>query len=453
MSQTTQINRRFVLASRPHGAPTANNFRLEETQIPKPEQNQVLLRNIYLSLDPYMRGRMSDEPSYAEPVKINEVMGAGTISKVVSSLHPDFKEGDLVLLCNDGTDFVAYAMGERADQLEVVRKLVFDVLGEPVQIASAQVQFHARLGITCYPADALDASQLLRCAELAVSLAKSRTNHWACYDREYDLTPGHDLKIRTDLATAIREQQLSLYYQPKVWLKDGRLAGAEALLRWRHPTEGWIPPVEFIPLAESTELIHALTRWVLGEALDQIQRWQQAGTPVTLAVNISVNNLQDPDFNTHVVDLLVRKGVDPALLDLEVTEGALAHNPEIVLRRLHELRDMGIGLSLDDFGTGFSGLSYVSQFPFSSIKIDRSFVSSLIGSERDRKVAQSAISLGHDLQLKTIAEGVEDEATVKELLALHCDIGQGYLFGKPMPVNEFDRWLVAHAARMELIAQ
>ena len=161
---------------------------------------------------------------------------------------------DWTLTRMGGTDFVAYATGDRVEQLEQVRKTVLEVLGQPVQLSAAQVQFHARLGITCYPADALDASQLLRCAELAASMAKNRTQHWASYDREYDLTPGHDLKIRTDLVTAIREKQLSLHYQPKVWLKDRRLAGAEALLRWRHPTEGWIPPVEFIPLAESTEL-------------------------------------------------------------------------------------------------------------------------------------------------------------------------------------------------------
>jgi EAL domain-containing protein (putative c-di-GMP-specific phosphodiesterase class I) len=146
-----------------------------------------------------------------------------------------------------------------------------------------------------------------------------------------------------------------------------------------------------------------------------------------------------------VIDLLRRKEVDPALLDLEVTEGALAINPEIVLRRLEELRDMGVGLALDDFGTGFSSLSYVSQFPFTSIKIDRSFVSSLISSAKDRQVALVAISLGQNLHLKTIAEGVEDEATVQELLELECDIGQGYLFGRAMPLDEFNQWMASKA--------
>lgn len=340
-----------------------------------------------------------------------------------------------------GADFVAYAINVQAQELDLVRQLIFQVLQEPLHMEGTEVKLHARLGFSCYPDDALDASQLLRCAELAASHAKTGVANWARYDRELDRAPGHDLKIRSDLANAIRDDQLQLYFQPKVWLHDGSLAGAEALLRWKHPSLGWIPPVEFIPLAESTELIHALTRWVLGKSLDQIQLWQRAGRSIAVAVNISANNLQDPDFNAYVVDLLRRKDVAPALLDLEVTEGALVHNPEIVLRRLDELRQVGMGLSIDDFGTGFSSLSYVSQFPFTSLKIDRSFVASLLSSEKDREVALVAISLGKKLQLRTIAEGVEDEATARELRQLDCDIGQGYLYGKPMPIAEFNAWV------------
>lgn len=388
--------------------------------------------------------------------EINESFGhrAGDTVLEVSAqrLAKALAERDWTLSRLGGTDLVAMAVGDKVAELDAVRQLVFEVLNQPLQLDGIQIALHARLGITCYPADALDASQLLRCADLAIKQAKNSVAHWACYDRELDNAPGHDLKMRSDLATAIRDGQLSLNYQPKVWLKDRKLAGAEALLRWRHPTQGWIPPSEFIPLAESTELIQPLTRWVLNEALLQIQRWHEAGKPITLAVNISTNNLQDPDFNPYVIDLLQRRGVMPELLDLEVTEGALANNPEIVLRRLHELRSMGIGLSLDDFGTGFSSLSYVSQFPFTSIKIDRSFVSALLLSPRDRQVALSTISLGRNLHLKTIAEGVEDEATTAALLALDCDIGQGYLFGRPMAIADFDNWRLAHEVSLETAA-
>ncbi len=352
------------------------------------------------------------------------------------------------LFRSGGAEFVAMGIGERGGALEALRGQVQTVLREPVAVSGTSVDMQARLGSTWFPEDALDASQLLRCAEVAALHARQEVDHWMRYSRALDRAPGRDLKLRSELGTAIREGQLRLFYQPKLWLEDRGIAGAEALLRWQHPERGWVSPADFIPLAESTELIHPLTRWVLSEAVDQIHAWAAAGQPVTLAVNISTNNLRDPDFIGHVKALLARRATPPHLLDLEITEGALAHNPEIVLRRLQELRDIGVGLALDDFGTGFSSLSYVSQFPFTAIKIDRAFVSALLGSPRERQVTKSTISLGRELGLRTIAEGVEDDETAAALLALDCDIGQGYLFGRPMPVQDFDAWRTAYGAKI-----
>ncbi|WP_326534339.1 putative bifunctional diguanylate cyclase/phosphodiesterase [Pseudorhodoferax sp.] len=347
-----------------------------------------------------------------------------------------------------GTEFVALGLGEQpAAALDGLRVHILSVLREPVAVGEAALELQARLGSAFFPDDALDASQLLRCAEIAVLQARQSVDQWTRYTRALDQTPGRDLKLRAELGTAIRTGQLQLFYQPKLSLEDRGLAGAEALLRWQHPERGWISPAEFIPLAESTELIHPLTRWVLAEAVDQIHTWASAGRPVAVAVNVSANNLRDPDFTGHVKALLARRAIAPELLELEVTEGALAHNPEIVLRRLQELRDFGLGLSLDDFGTGFSSLAYVRQFPFTSIKIDRSFVDAMLSSPRDRQVTKSTITLGRELGLRTIAEGVENDQTAAELLALECDIGQGYLFGRPMPVAEFDQWCLDHAGK------
>ncbi len=347
-----------------------------------------------------------------------------------------------------GTEFVAMGLGPRSvTELGTLRTCILAVLQERVAVADATVDLQARLGSTQFPDDALDASQLLRCAEIAALQARQAVDHWTQYTRQLDRTPGRDLKLRTELGTAIREGQLRLFYQPKLWLEDRGIAGAEALLRWEHPERGWVSPGEFIPLAEATDLIHPLTRWVLAEAIEQIHTWAKAGRPLTVAVNISANNLRDPDFTGHVKALLARRPIAPELLELEVTEGALAHNPEIVLRRLQELRDAGLGLSLDDFGTGFSSLAYVRQFPFTSIKIDRSFVDAMLSSPRDRQVTKSTITLGRELGLKTIAEGVENDETAAELLALECDIGQGYLFGRPMPAADFDRWRTTYAAK------
>ncbi|HSV51630.1 MAG TPA: EAL domain-containing protein, partial [Burkholderiaceae bacterium] len=384
--------------------------------------------------------------------EINESFGHRTgdtmLEVVAQRLAKSLEDKGWSLARLGGTDLVALRRNNAAAAVEIVAPLILKAAGDPIGISDTSVSLQALLGATRYPDDALDASQLLRCAEVATARAKAEGAYFAWYGKEFDHSPGHDLKMRAELSTAIREGQLQLAYQPKVWLEGKELAGVEALLRWNHPKRGWISPMEFIPLAESTELIHPLTRWVIGEAMEQILLWQKQGRPLKVAVNISTNNLQDPDFTEYVKDLLQRKGVPAELLELEITEGALARNPEIVLRRLQDLRATGLGLSLDDFGTGFSSLSYVSQFPFTSIKIDKSFVSALLSSPRDRQVAESTISLGRKLDLQTIAEGVEDDATASALLALECDIAQGYLFAKPMLATEFEAWRAEHEAML-----
>lgn len=331
---------------------------------------------------------------------------------------------------------------------EAVCELMVRVSREPITLGDTAVELHLKLGSAAYPADAPDAGQLLRCADVAAARARTVVGSQVRYSRSFEHAPGHDLKMRSELSAAIRGGQLQLAWQPKLWLESRELEGVEALLRWHHPRLGWIPPSEFIPLAESTELIYPLTRWVISAALDQMARWQARDQALKVAVNISANNLQDPDFTDHIKTLLVQKKVAAQWLELEVTESALAVNPDLVLRRLQELRAAGMALALDDFGTGFSSLSYVSQFPFTSIKIDRSFVSALLRSPRDRHVAESTIALGRKLGLRTVAEGVEDDATAAALMALDCDVGQGYLFAKPLMAPAFEHWRHAHQSKL-----
>ncbi|MDD0839507.1 EAL domain-containing protein [Curvibacter sp. HBC61] len=351
-----------------------------------------------------------------------------------------------------GTDFAAAPPlpGYTGPALptEAICELMVRVVREPIVMGETSVELHLKLGSADYPGDALDAGQLLRCADMAATRARTVVGSQVRYSKSFENAPGHDLKMRSELSAAIRDGQLQLAWQPKLWLESREIEGVEALLRWHHPRLGWVPPSEFIPLAESTELIYPLTRWVVSAALDQMALWQAQGQPLKVAVNISANNLQDPDFTDHVKDLLHRKNVPAELLELEVTESALAANPEIVLRRLQDLRAAGLSLALDDFGTGFSSLSYVSQFPFTSIKIDRSFVSALLRSPRDRHVAESTIALGRKLGLRTVAEGVEDDATASALMALECDIGQGYLFARPLMGQAFEHWRSAHEAKL-----
>lgn len=332
---------------------------------------------------------------------------------------------------------------------EAVCELMVRVSREPITLGDTSVELHLKLGSAAYPADAPDAGQLLRCADVAAARARTVVGSQVRYSRSFEHAPGHDLKMRSELSAAIRGGQLQLAWQPKLWLESRELEGVEALLRWHHPRLGWIPPSEFIPLAESTELIYPLTRWVISAALEQMAQWQAQDQTLKVAVNISANNLQDPDFTDHIKTLLVQKKVAAQWLELEVTESALAVNPDLVLRRLQELRAAGMALALDDFGTGFSSLSYVSQFPFTSIKIDRSFVSALLRSPRDRHVAESTIALGRKLGLRTVAEGVEDEATAAALMALDCDVVQGYLFAKPLMAPAFEHWRHAHQSKLQ----
>jgi EAL domain-containing protein (putative c-di-GMP-specific phosphodiesterase class I) len=214
-----------------------------------------------------------------------------------------------------------------------------------------------------------------------------------------------------------------------------------------------VPPSEFIALAESTELIYPLTRWVIGAALAQMARWQAMGQPLKGGGEHQRQQPAGPRLQRAREGPAAAARVEARWLELELTESALALNPELVLRRLQDLRTAGLTLALDDFGTGFSSLSYVSQFPFTTIKIDRSFVSALLRSPRDRHVAESTVALGRKLGLRTVAEGIEDDATAAALMALECDVGQGYLFARPLLGQAFEHWRRSHQAMLQAAQQ
>jgi len=216
--------------------------------------------------------------------------------------------------------------------------------------------------------------------------------------------------------------------------------GFEALLRWEHPERGMIPPGEFIPMAESTELIHPLTRWVLDEALRQLRAWSEHGLETCMAVNISANNLRNPHFVSELQGLLARHGIAGSLVELEVTEGTLLEDPEMALRSLQAIRDLGVTLSIDDFGTGYSSLAYLKRLPVQVLKIDRTFVSGMADNFSDAMIVQSTIALGHNFGMQVVAEGVEDAATATALARLGCDIAQGYHFGRPMGAAQVMDW-------------
>ena len=250
------------------------------------------------------------------------------------------------------------------------------------------------------------------------------------------------LTLVTELRRAIERRELCLYYQPKAVLADGAVRSVEALLRWQHPTRGMLGPDEFIPLAQQTGLIKPLTLHVVDEALRQCREWQeQHGLLISIAVNLSPRNLLDTDFPTEVQGLLDVRGVDPGLLEFEITESTMLSDPVRTKQILERLSEMGIRLSIDDFGTGYSSLSYLKGLPVNEIKIDRSFVMNMDSSLDDATIVRSTIDLGRNLGLEVVAEGVETEAIWNRLTSLGCNIAQGYFLSRPVPPDELVAWL------------
>jgi predicted signal transduction protein with EAL and GGDEF domain len=336
-----------------------------------------------------------------------------------------------------------------ADQAEAVAAArgLLQALHEPIAIHGHELSADVSIGIAVAPEHGDDPATLLRRADIAMYLAKQARKGCAVY------APGHDrhsvegLRLSLDLRRAIVDGELVLHYQPKLDLGAGRVRAVEALVRWQHPTLGLVPPDRFIGLAEQTGLIRDLTSWVLRTAVAQCAAWRASGVEVGVAVNLSARCLLDEGLPQEVAAVLAEHDVPAARLVLEVTESALMADPEQAMRVTRALRDAGTAIAIDDFGTGHSSLAYLSQLPAEQLKIDRSFVLAMMGSERDAVIVRSAISLAHDLGLRVVAEGVEDAATLAQLARLGCDEAQGYHLTRPIPAVELADWLACSSWR------
>jgi diguanylate cyclase (GGDEF)-like protein len=286
-------------------------------------------------------------------------------------------------------------------------------------------------------------ARLLRQAEVAMYDAKRDRAGVARYDAERDGTTRARVGMLADLRRAVGTDEILLHYQPCLRLSDGAMVGAEALVRWNRPGAGLVPPLEFVPLAEATNLIVPLTHQVLRTALEQVRAWHDAGLVVPVSVNVSPRSLVDGDLPDLVRRTLGAWGVPPHMLRLEVTETTLADDPERAMAVLRELHDLGVGISLDDFGTGYSSLSYLKHLPVDELKIDRSFVAGLLTLPEDAVLVRATIDLGHNLGMSVVAEGVEDEATAAALRDLGCDRAQGYHWARPLAPPAFAEWAAA----------
>jgi diguanylate cyclase (GGDEF)-like protein len=330
--------------------------------------------------------------------------------------------------------------------IEVANKLQA-ALERSFQVEGLDLDVEASIGVVVSGEHGTDSSTLMQRADIAMYAAKQRTLGIASYDPDADSHTVERLALLGDLRRALNRDELFLHYQPKINLRTGEVSGAEALLRWRHPERGLIPPDAFIPLAENTGLIGPLTAHVLDLALAQARRWVDQDAPLQIAVNLSARNLLDEDFDQVVDELLTRHGVASGLLKLEITESAVMTDPTGAAELLRRLAAQGIDISIDDFGAGYTSLGQLKDLPVTELKIDRSFVREMDLDASDHGIVRSTIDLARHLGLKVVAEGVESAAVLTELREMGCDTAQGYFVSAPLNADELARWMTRRGIR------
>jgi diguanylate cyclase (GGDEF)-like protein len=332
-----------------------------------------------------------------------------------------------------------------ADRIRLTLAVPFDLNGLTFELEGS-------IGIALCPEDGTDIDLLMQRADVAMYLAKETRARWERYSAERDRNSPERLGMLGDLRRALEDGELVLHYQPKADLRTGDIVGVEALVRWRHRRRGLIFPDEFIPMAEQSGLIHSITSCVIDAGLSQLAEWRRDGLVLQLAINVSVRDLHDPRFVEQVKMALERFAIPSSQLVLEITEGVVMADPERVLLTLNALNGLGVRLSLDDFGAGYSSLTYLKRLPVSEIKIDKSFVMRMDVDEDDARIVRSTIDLGQGLGLRVVAEGVETAQAWARLARLGCDIAQGYFLSRPIPGDELAQFVTRHREAVEAAA-
>jgi EAL domain-containing protein (putative c-di-GMP-specific phosphodiesterase class I) len=315
------------------------------------------------------------------------------------------------------------------------------VFRSALNVADLSLEIETAVGIAVYPDHGDDSTTLLQRADIAMRMARHDGLGIMVYDSEIDPLSLKRLQLHGELREAIENGGMTLYYQPKVDIKTGRIVGVEALARWPHPREGMIPPNDFIPMIEQSGLIQPFTYWALEEAIKVLRRWKDDGIELVVSVNLSARNLLDSELPGSIAALLYAYQVSANNLCLEITESAIMSQPERALTILNQLHETGATISIDDFGTGYSSLSYLKKLPVDELKIDQSFIFGLTRDSDDETIVHSTIELAHNLSLKTVGEGVENKGILNMLGVLNCDIAQGYHISRPLPLEELQEFL------------
>ncbi|HET9978404.1 MAG TPA: EAL domain-containing protein [Burkholderiaceae bacterium] len=374
---------------------------------------------------------------------VNDVLGYASgdrlLQGVAARLQVVVREGDLVARLG-GDEFALLLPRADAVTAQEVAARIAAAFEAPLTLDDQTVDLSAGLGIACWPAHGDDGDTLLSRAEVAMYAAKRRTAGAQLYDGKLDNASGETLSLLSELRRAVEDGQLRLFLQPKVNVGSGALCGAEALVRWQHPTRGLVPPVQFIPFAEQTGFIRTLTLWMF----EEVARHRSALAAIGVArvsINLSTRDLLDVELPEKLDAILARHGATAQGLCLEITESAIMDDPERAQTTLHRLAARGFKLSIDDFGTGYSSLAYLKSLPVHELKIDKSFVMAMQSDASDAKIVRSTVDLAHGLGLSVVAEGVENGSILDALAGLGCDEAQGYHLARPMPVAAFARWV------------
>ncbi|HEB59962.1 MAG TPA: EAL domain-containing protein [Gammaproteobacteria bacterium] len=351
-----------------------------------------------------------------------------------------------------GDEFAILLPDIEPEMVEGVAAKVLDEVELVYEVDEHNLYISGSLGIALYPVHGDTAEELIRHADVAMYVSKRSNTSINFYDTEKDAHSISQLSILADLKKAVEGQGLEVYYQPQVVLPGEEVIGAEALLRWQHPERGWIPPDQFIPIAEQTGIIRKITIWVLNDVLRQIRAWLDVGLVIPVSVNLSVWDLQDAELENTLIAALEQWRVPAELLELEITESAMMIEPERAHALLLRLAGHGIAISIDDFGVGYSSLAYLKQLPVNKLKIDKSFVLDMINDDNDALIVRSTIELAHNLGIEVIAEGVENAETGELLSILQCDYLQGYHISRPVAVADFEKWLANRTLRAVPVA-
>ncbi len=388
--------------------------------------------------------------------EINDALGHHFGDKLLAAIGPriaqSLRDGDL--MARLGGDEFGVLLADLPDDetASVVAERVVEGLRRPIRVEELDLDVSGSVGVALYPTHAEDPDMLLRHADVAMYAAKESGVGFEIYDEMIDRYKPELLTLVTQVRHAIEDGQFRMYLQPKVRLSDGRVAGAEALIRWEHPTLGRLSPADFIPMVEKTVLLKPLTYWAIEDVVRTLRSWGDYGVRLPVAVNLSPRSLLDHDLPDLVSGLLERFDVSPSLLRLELTESFLVADSGRSDAVLNRLSSLGVGLSIDDFGTGFSSLSYLKRLPIEELKIDRSFVSHMLDRVEDFTIVRATVELGRNLGLRVVAEGVQDRETFDRLGDFGCDEAQGFYIAKPLEPEVFWTWLSAREAEFDLEA-